>query len=301
MKKNKLNKKVVIGTWSLGGNYGHVNKRIIYKSIERAINNDFLEFDTSPNYGNGKMHNILSEILKNEKKIKINTKCGYNADYIKTFKTQDIIRAIDSSLEKFGKINTLFLHNPRNEIKNWSKIINVLTKYKQKNHINSIGISLARDFYFTKKIMNEFDYLQDDINLLRPGKINYLTTFEPKIMARSPLASGCLSGKLSLKNKFSTLDHRSKWLSDKKRLKNILFQINQIKKITGKDLRSFAKNFLLQNKNINKIIFGIKKPEHIDELIFDIKIKPDDFDLNCKKIFELYNRKFNLEKDQIGY
>lgn len=298
---SKYKRKVVIGTWSLGGNYGHVSKKRIYKSIDNAIKNDFLEFDTSPNYGEGKMHDILSEVLKDNKQIRINTKCGYNINRVKTFRLKDIIKSIDISIEKFSKINTLFLHNPRNEIKDWSKIIDVLKEYKNNKYIKNIGISLARDFYFSKKIMNEFDYLQDDINLLRPGKIKILKTFTPKIMARSPLASGCLSGKLSIKSKFSILDHRSKWLSDKKRLKNILFQIKQIKSITGKNLRFFSKNFLFQNNDINKIIFGIKKPEHVDELLLDFQMKSEKFNEKYKKIIDLDERNFNLEKDQIGY
>ena len=152
--KNKFISKVVVGTWSLSGDFGRVHKSKVYKSIEKAIKNNFLEFDTAPNYGNGRMYNILSDMLCNEKKIKINTKCGYNSENVKTFKIKDIVKSIDYSLEKFGKINTLFLHNPRNEIKNWSKIIETLKEYKKKNYIKTIGISLAKDFYFEKKIIN---------------------------------------------------------------------------------------------------------------------------------------------------
>ena len=71
---SKYCSKVVIGTWSLSGDFGRVHKRQIYKSIETAIKNNFLEFDTAPTYGNqNKMQNILSEIASNEKIMKINT------------------------------------------------------------------------------------------------------------------------------------------------------------------------------------------------------------------------------------
>ena len=59
------------------------------------------------------------------------------------------------------------LHNPRDEIKNWNKVFNILQKYKKKGYIKSIGISLARNHYFSKKIMNKFDFIQDEFNLLR--------------------------------------------------------------------------------------------------------------------------------------
>lgn len=299
--ENNFFSKVVIGTWSLSGDFGKVEKKNIFKSIEAAIRNNFFEFDTAPTYGNGKIYEILKDIIGNEKKIKINTKCGYNLNSIKTFNPSDIEKSIDFSLNKFKKINTIFLHNPRNEIKNWQKIIDILNWYKKKKYIKNIGISLARDFYFNENIMNQFDYLQDEINLLRPQSIFLLKKFKPKIMARSPLASGCLSGKLNINSKFLASDYRARWLSDKKRLKNILFQVAQISKITGKNIKQFSKIFLLKNKLINKVIFGIKKPSHVNELLEDINKTHSLDELKVNKVYELANLKFNLRHSENGY
>jgi aryl-alcohol dehydrogenase-like predicted oxidoreductase len=297
---NKLISKIVIGTWSLSGDFGKIHKTKVYKSIEKAIENGLYEFDTSPNYGNGRMHKILSDIFRNEKKIIINTKCGYNSDSIKTFKIKDIRQSIETSLKQFRQINTIFLHNPRDEIKNWPKIIDLLKEYK-KNNIKKIGISLARDFYFKKEIMNEFDYLQDEINLLRPNSISFLSSLKPKIMARSPLASGCLSGNLKINSKFSKKDKRSLWLSNKERLKNIIFQIKQLKKITGINLRQKSKFFLLQNNQIKKIIFGVKEPSHVEEIVRDLgEIKLFSKD-KYKKILDLANSNFKLDLNKTGY
>ena len=299
--KRKFSSKIVVGTWSLSGDFGKVSKKNIYKSIEKSIDNNFLEFDTSPTYGEGKMHKILSDMLRHKKEIKINTKCGYNSNFLKTFNAKDIISSIDLSLNAFGKINTLFLHNPRNEIKNWYKIIKILKEYKKKKYIKNIGISLARDFYFDKQIMNQFDYLQDEINLLRPKSINFLNSFKPKIMARSPLASGCLSGKLKKESRFEKSDYRSEWLSNKDRLRNILFQVNEISKVTGKNIRKFSKIFLLQNPKIDKVIFGIKSPSHVDELAKDIRNQKFISTIKVKKIFYLADLNFNLNPNKSGY
>jgi len=297
----KYQNKVIIGTWSLSGDFGAVNKKNIISSIEESLKNNFFEFDTAPTYGLGKIENILSAITKGEKKIKINTKCGYNSDIVKTFSIKDIKKSVDLSLKKFGKINTLFLHNPRNEVKNWLKLIKLLKEYKKYKHIKNIGISLARDYFFSKNIMNSFDYLQDEINLLRPQNIDKLRYFKPQIMARSPLASGCLSEKLSKNSKFSNNDYRKKWLGKKNRLSNILLQIDQIKKITGNNLRQFSKCFLLQEKNISKVIFGIKSPAHAIELSNDIKNFKQVSGKKIKLIKILAKNNFNLPKNIIGY
>ena len=86
--------------------------------------------------------------------------------------------------------------------------------------------------------------IMEKVNLLKPENIQYLKNFKAKLMARSPLASGCLSGKLNIKSKFSKNDHRSGWLNDKNRLKNILFQLREIKKIISSNLREKSKIFL---------------------------------------------------------
>jgi aryl-alcohol dehydrogenase-like predicted oxidoreductase len=298
---NKFTSKVVIGTWSLSGDFGRVNKQTIYKCIETSLKNNFLEFDTAPTYGGGKMHNILAEIIKHEKFIKINTKCGYNENSIKTFNISDLKRSIDSSLNKFGKINILFLHNPRNEVKDWRAVIKVLNGYKKNNLISYIGISLARDFYFKEEVMNSFDFLQDEINLLRFNSVKFLKNFNPKLMARSPLASGCLSGKLNINSKFSKKDYRFKWLSNPQRLKNILFQINQIKKNVDYDVKKISKKFLVQNKFINKIIFGIKNVQHINELMNDMKyFRPLSKD-KINKIYSLGEQNYKLSHNEVGY
>lgn len=299
--KNKYIKKIIIGTWSLSGDFGFVSKKNIYKVFEKSINNNLFEFDTAPTYGRGKIHKILSEMFKNNKIIKINTKCGYSLGGVKTFNISDIVKSVDRSLKEFGKINTLFLHNPRNEIIDWTKILTILEGYKKKKHITNIGISFARDFYFSKDIINRFDFVQDEINLLRPNSINFFSNLKPKLMARSPLASGCLSGKLEIDTKFSKNDYRAQWLTDKQRLNNIIFQINEIKKISGNNLRNFAKFFLLQNNNIDSVIFGIKKPSHIDELIDKIENYKRIPKIKIKKIQHLANLKFNLPIGKIGY
>ena len=299
--KSKYHSKVIIGTWSLSGDLGKIPKKNIYKSIEQCLKKNFYEFDTAPTYGSGKMETILGEICNGEKKIKINSKCGYNTSGTKTFALDDIKNSIDLSLKKLHRINTLFLHNPRKEIKNWSSLIKFLFEYKRSKLIKNIGISLARDYYFNKKIMNSFDYLQDEINLLKPLPINKLKSFNSKIMARSPLASGCLSGKLSINSKFSQNDYRNSWLGNRSRLKNILFQVGEIQKITGKNLRQFSKIFLLKEKKINKVIFGIKKSIHVDEIEKDLQNLEMVDKEKISLIFKLARNNFNLPAKIKGY
>ena len=89
-----LKDKIIIGTWSLSGSFGNIEKEI-YKVLEFAIESGFLEFDLALNYGNGIIENIFSDLKRYYPDILINTKCGNNIQNIKSFKERDIINSIN--------------------------------------------------------------------------------------------------------------------------------------------------------------------------------------------------------------
>ena len=68
-----------------------------------------------------------------------------------------------------------------------------------------------------------------------------------------------------------------------------------------KKIRKFKKIYLLQNKNIDKVIFGIKKHEHITELVKSIDNSRILSKEKIKKISQLAASNFNLDVDNIGY
>lgn len=291
--KNLLNNKIIIGTRSLAGDLGKINKKEIFKTIDYSISKGFHYFDTASFYGRG----LADDVLKNFKKdIIVDAKCGYNSDFTKkTFKVNDIKKTLELALKKFEKINIFYIHNPRNEIRDWPLIISLMKSFKKKKLINYTGISLARGYTFNQKILNSFDVIQDDINILRSSPLDYLKNFKGKIISRSVFASGCLSGKLNKNSKFDKNDYRYDWLK-KNRIKSVLYQISEIKKIYKGDLKKIALGYVLKKK-INKIIIGIKKKEHINficknNFVFDKSI--------IKKIDYLNEVKF-YNKDLDGY
>ena len=292
-----IKKKIILGTRSLSGDMGEVNKKNISKTIEYAIEKNFIYYDTAPVYGNGEIDKVLS-IYKKE--IIVNTKCGYNSSNTKkTFQLSDIQRTLEKSLQFFEKINIFYLHNPRHEIKDWNKIIYFLKDLKKKKLIKFIGISLARDYYFSKEILNQFDFIQDEFNLLRIIKHDLYNSIKAKIIARSPLASGVLSSNFNINSKFSKKDYRYNWLRGLRK-KNILFQVSELKKIIKNNIESYAFSFLLYNKKVTYINYGIKNKEHINFLL-DKKsfFKIDDKDI--KKIISLSKNNYKLNLNQKGY
>jgi len=290
-----LKEKIVIGTWPISGDWGPIDTKLVIEILEQAyFKYDFKEFDTAPNYGEGFSEFILGKIFYNQKDIKINTKVGSQPFGGKSFEIDDIKRSVDESLQRLNceKINTLFLHNPRNEIDNYDKIFRLLTDLKSQNIIRYIGLSCAKNFDYTELLNNlEFDFVQDDINLLSLSCINRFN--KEKIYARSPLASGILSGKINKSTVFSKSDHRSEWLKGE-RLISICKRLDVLKNISPQTtLLDLALRFIHHNNAVYKTIYGIKKNEHLKNLSKLIKLPPLT-DIETKNINDAFINDYGL-------
>lgn len=300
-KNNYLKNKVVIGTWPLSGDYGHVPLPTIQEILLYCYSKGLKEFDTAPNYGNGFMEFCLGKIFYDKMDVKINTKVGNRPFLDKNFTISALKDSFAQSLKRLCRknVNVLFLHNPRNEITNYEEILVFMNQLKREKKITEIGLSKAKGFEYDIDL-NIFDVIQDDVNLLYLEPLANSISNDITFMARSPLASGLLSGKLSFNTKFSPDDHRSKWLIGP-RLESISKRIAILKKISKLNLPELAMRFLLHNPKIDKIIFGIKSIEHVDEIIKNIQKPPLEDDFN-EKLIKLYEDDFGLENEkELGY
>ena len=287
-----LKEKIVIGTWPLSGDLGAVNKDLVSKTIEACFDCGFYEFDMAPNYGNGFCEKYFGSL--NNKNITINTKFGNNIDGIKNFDVDSLKSSLYESLDRLNveNINSLFLHNPRNEISNYEPILFLFEELKRENIINKSGISLARNYDYGD-VLKKFDSIQNDYNILYQNSLDGMyRTKNMLFYARSPLATGILSGKLNEQSKFDSDDYRSKWLKGN-RLQSILKRVEILDKLTDFSLDSLARKFVLNNNLIDKVIIGVKSPKHVYDIQNDIEQDPLDNNI-IKKINSLYFEDFGL-------
>ena len=225
-------RKIVIGTWPFSGELGKVSLKKSIETIEKSINSNFLHFDTAPNYGNGFCESLIGMITDGDPKIKINTKFGNSAYNGKSFKSINLEESFSQSLIRLRttKVDTLFLHNPRDDVEDFSKIFQLFEKLKNKKVIRKSGLSMAKGYQYGIEL-KRFDSIQNDFNLLYQPKINldYSSKNKQVFFARSVLATGILSGKLSINSKFGSDDYMSSWLKGL-RLKSILKELKKLKK-----------------------------------------------------------------------
>jgi aryl-alcohol dehydrogenase-like predicted oxidoreductase len=261
---DKINK-IVIGTWGLSGDYGNVKLKTIQDVLEYSYSKGIKEYDTAPSYGNGFAEFCLGNVFIDKDDVLINTKIGNIPFTGKCFDIEAVKESFNQSLKRLKRdyIHILFLHNPRG-INNYKELLLWIDLLKKEGKIKLSGICLARDWDYSSEVdLKRFDVIQDDANLLDRNfeKKNY---FSKIFYGRSPLASGILSGSLTVSATFPKEDHRSGWLKGE-RLKEVLAQIRELN--IKDSLPAAAREFVLNHPRIDKVIFGVKNMKHIKDLV----------------------------------
>ena len=162
-------------------------------------------------------------------------------------------------------------------MKNRKEIWNSINLLKKKGLIKKIGVS----FYNPQdliKIVNNFDldFVQVPVNLfdkrfLDKKIISLLNKKNIEIHARSVFLQGLLLNTKLIPKKFL------KWENNFNKLNNFL-KHNQLSNLEA------CTNFVLQNKNLDKVIFGINSTDHLTQIIKSINFKKINY--NRLKFYE---------------
>ena len=272
-----IEKKISIGTVKFGLNYGLINSQRIrineIKKIFNYLNNTNINFlDTASSYGTSEK--IIGKI-KN-KKFNIISKI-----YIKNldFNIEKFLKKSLNNL-KTKKIYGILVHNPDIFLKNNSmKIYKQLYILKKKKLVNKIGISVY-DPNVLDKILKKFkfDIIQFPANVfdhsfLKKEKLKYYKTLGIELHARSIFLQGVL-----LSNKIpNQISYNGKIFKK---------YHDYLKKNNLKSL-DFCLNFILQFKEIDKVIVGVDSLNDLEQIM---KYKKISKKLLLKKNFIIKNK-----------
>ncbi len=217
------------GLWGLGSDsYGNFTNLYSENVIKYQISKGITFFDTSDSYGNGRSESLLGNVIDDlniRDKITIATKVGllpHKGFYMPTdFTLNHIKTQLDKSLKnlKTDYLDIYQLHSPsKDSLDEIHETMPWLIKQKNDGKIKRIGISARSPndaLYFLEKF--ELDTIQCNFNLIdqrliETGLLDYCRKKSIKIIARTPLAFGFLTGNLtSSKDQFTQNDHRYKW------------------------------------------------------------------------------------------
>jgi aryl-alcohol dehydrogenase-like predicted oxidoreductase len=210
---------ISFGAWAIGSAWGKVDDKESLAALHRALDGGVNFFDTADVYGDGHSERLLARLRKERKdKFYIATKAGRRLDphTAEGYNRANLTAFIERSLKNLeaDTIDLLQLHCPPIAVLYMPEVFGVLDDLIKAGKLRHYGVSVEKVEEALKAI--EFPGVQTiqiifNIFRQRPAELLFPEAQRRRvgILARVPLASGMLSGKISRASKFEKDDHRN--------------------------------------------------------------------------------------------
>jgi aryl-alcohol dehydrogenase-like predicted oxidoreductase len=210
---------ISFGAWAIGSAWGQVDATESLRALHEAVDLGVNFFDTADVYGDGQSERLLAQ-LRHERpeEIIVATKAGRRLDphTSEGYNAANLTAFVERSLKNLEteSLDLLQLHCPPIEVYYRPNVFEVLDELVQQGKIRRYGVSVERVEEALKAI--EFPNVcsvQIIFNMFRqrPADLFFGEAAKRKvgILARLPLSSGMLTGKLNQNSKFASDDHRN--------------------------------------------------------------------------------------------
>ena len=302
---------ISFGAWAIGGAWGSVNDEESMATLHAALDGGVNFFDTADVYGDGRSERLLAKLKKERKeKFYIATKAGRRlpAQTSEGYNRKNLTAFIHRSLKNLNTdtIDLLQLHCPPTEVYYRPEVFGILDDFVAAGKLRYYGVSVEKVEEALKAI--EFPNVQSvqlifNIFRQRPAELFFAEAQKRKIgiLARVPLASGLLSGKMSAGSKFAKDDHRNfnrhgQAFDRGETFSGVDFEtglsaVNKLKKLVpaGMSLAQFALRWILEFPAVTCAIPGAKRPAQLTENIAASDFPPLSR-ASRKSISNLYDR-----------
>ena len=210
---------ISFGAWAIGGAWGDVDDKDSLAALHAALDGGVNFFDTADVYGDGRSERLLAKLKKERKeKFYIATKAGRRLpkQVPEGYNHANLTSWIERSLRNLDTeaIDLLQLHCPPTGVYYMPAVFESLDELVRAGKLRHYGVSVEKVEEGLKAI--EFPGVQSvqiifNIFRQRPADLFFAEAEKRNvgILARVPLASGLLSGKITRERKFAKDDHRN--------------------------------------------------------------------------------------------
>ena len=299
------------GAWAIGGTWGPVNEAESLAALHRSIELGVNFFDTADVYGDGLSERLLAKLKKETREtIYIATKAGRRLDphTADGYNRANLTAFVERSLKNLNTdaLDLLQLHCPPTEVYYRPEVFGVLDDLTKAGKIRNYGVSVEK----VEEALKAIEYpnvqtVQIIFNMfrLRPSELLFEQVLKRKvgILARVPLASGMLTGKMKADTLFSADDHRAFNRHGEAFDRGETFSgvdynlgleaVEELKKScpSGMSLVQFALRWILMFDAVTCAIPGAKRPSQVDEN-FSAADLPALSNETMQKVREIYDR-----------
>jgi aryl-alcohol dehydrogenase-like predicted oxidoreductase len=280
---------ISFGAWAIGNDWGNVDDSESLATLNRAVDLGVNFFDTADVYGDGRSEKLLAE-LKCERKeeIIIATKAGrrLNPHVASGYTGENIAGFVERSLQnlKTDALDLVQLHCPPTEVYYFPELFGALDDLTEQGKIKNYGVSVEKVEEAIKAI--EFENVktvQIIFNIFRQRPLDLFFDLARRkkvgILARVPLSSGMLTGKMTRETQFAAEDHRNynrhgEAFDVGETFSGVDFEtglqaVEELRKLVpeGMTMTQFALRWILMFDAVTCAIPGAKRPSQAEENI----------------------------------
>jgi aryl-alcohol dehydrogenase-like predicted oxidoreductase len=296
------------GAWEIGGEWGQVDDLVSLAALHRAVELGINFFDTSDVYGHSEQ--LLGRFLKEcRAPIFIATKVGrrINPHVASGYNLQSLTAFVERSLKKLDieRLDLLQLHCPPFEVYYMPETFGALDDLVQQGKVQYYGVSVQKVEEALKAI--EFPNVQS-IQIIynmfrqRPAELFFQRARLRKtaVIARVPLASGMLTGKMKPDTYFDKEDHRffnrnGEVFDRGETFSGVdyavgLQAVEELRALVpaGSSLAQFALRWILMSDAVTCTIPGARQPGQVEDNAAAADLPPLS-DTTMARVMEIYN------------
>ena len=276
---------ISFGAWAIGGSWGSVDDADSLAALNRAIDCGVNFIDTADVYGMGRSEKLIARLKRDRKdEIIVATKAGRRlpSQAAEGYNRANLTTFIDDSLRNLSVdcLDLVQLHCPSTDVYYRPEVFGILDDLATAGKIRYYGVSVERVEEALKAI--EYPNVQTvqiifNCFRLRPSSLFFAEAEKKKvgILARVPLASGLLSGKLTRDSKFEEDDHRNFNRHGEEfdmgetfsgvDYETALGAVEELRKLAPTSLAQFALRWILMFPAVSCAIPGAKRPQQAEE------------------------------------
>ena len=308
---------ISLGTWAFGSEWGEVSDDDSIAAMHRAIDLGVNFFDTADVYGSGRSEELIGKVLKerSDAEIFVATKAGRALDphTAEGYNAENLARFVEGSLKRLDveALDLLQLHCPPTEAYRQDSTFEALDGLRKDGKIRNYGVSVER----VEEARMALDYpgvatVQIIFNMFRRKPIEeFFPLAEERnigILARVPLASGLLSGKMSADRSFSSDDHRNfnrdgEAFDKGETFSGVPFErgleaAEELKELVpeGATLAQLALRWILMHPAVSCAIPGAKRPEQVEDNVAAAELPPLS-EAEMDRVRDVYDRMIRPE------
>jgi aryl-alcohol dehydrogenase-like predicted oxidoreductase len=302
---------ISFGAWAIGGTWGDVKDEESLAALQRALDLGVNFFDTADVYGDGHSEQLLAKLRKERSEpFYVATKAGrrlepHNAS---GYTKENLTAFVDRSLRNLDveAIDLLQLHCPPTPVFYMPEVFDVLDSLVKDGKLRQYGVSVEKVEEALKAI--EYPNVQTvqiifNIFRQRPMELFFGEAQRRKvgILARVPLSSGMLTGKMTRTSTFADDDHRQfnregAGFDRGETFSGLDYEVGlqaveELRSLlpANMTMSQLALRWILMSPAVTCAIPGAKRPSQVDENVAAADL-PGLSDATMKQIREIYER-----------